>query len=344
VKKIVALSILMLMVLSFGVIDTVDAANEEFTIQVGYLGGTDIYSDYEHTFASVFKHYVEADTTGNVKVELYPGGQLGSQEEMLESVQQNMIQASIPPDGTISRWFPEIQALTIPYLYENIEHARAMFDGPFGDILKEKIEKNTGVKVLAISEVGGFLHFATNERPILEPSDLEGMLIRTMPHEGYIKIIEAMGGTPTPMSFNEVYTSLQTGVIDGHFNPVSAMVSFNMHEVQDYLSLTGHGYGPMYLVINPEFFDSLPEEYQNAVLAAAQTAKTAARGVNSIAEVVGVQTLEEEGMEVYSITEEQRQMFIDASQDEVIEFFKEQFDNDWVNTIIEEAERAKTSN
>ena len=317
------------------------AADKTYTIKLGYLGGTDIHKDYEHTMAFVFKTLVEAQTEGKVKVQLYPGAQLGSDVDMLESVTQNIIQGTLANEGSLSRWFPPIEANAIPFLFRSIPVAREMFDGPYGEILKQRLNDEVGLKVLAIGEVGGFLHFATNKRPVPSPGDLKGLKIRTMQHDGHITFIRSIGGAATPMPYTELYTSLQTGLVDGHFNPVSAMVSFKMYEVQDYLTLTGHLYGPNYLVMNSQAFNSFPKNYQDILISAAEAAKVAARGVNTIAEVTGIAHLQEQGMEIYSPTPAQREQFKNLSQEKLIAYFVEKFGEEWVETILEAADEAE---
>ena len=328
---VLLITIIFLLVLLTGSI----YAEEKYVMKVGYLGPEDVNTNYEHAMVFAFKCSVEAKTNGNVEVELYPNGVLGSQEEMFEMTRSNALQAVLPSEGVISRWYPDIQAFGIPFLYRSLPVAWAVQDGPLGDELKVNILKETGLRVLGISDVGGMTAFATNIRPIRTAKDLEGLKIRTMAHEGHIATIKALGGTPTPMPFAEVYTSLQTGVIDGHFNPVSAMVTFRIYEVQDYLSLTGHLYGAMYLMVNEKWFKSLPEEYQVALLISGIEASVAARGVNRIIEANGLKFLEANGMTIVTPSDEAIKEMKEIGQPPVINMLKEKFGDDWVNKILD---------
>ncbi len=319
----------------------VNAAEKQYVLKVGYLGAADLNTNYEHVMAYAFKSSVETQTNGRVKVELYPNGLLGSQDEMFEQARRNAIQAVIPPEGVISRWMPEIQALGIPFLYSSLPVAWEVQDGPFGEKLKAKMLDKTGLRVLGISDVGGFCVFATNKRPIKTVADLKGMKIRTMTHEGHIATMRALGAAPTPMTFAEVYTSLQTGVIDGHFNPISAMITFRMYEVQKYLSLTNHIYGAMYLMINDKWFNSLPTDYQNALIIAGREAAITARGMNRILEANGLEFLREKGMEIITPAPEAVAEMRRLAQPPVIEMLKKQYGAAWVDEILAAVKEAE---
>lgn len=325
------------------VFGTAQAASTTYLIKVGYLGPADVYNNYEHAMAFSFKSAVEALTDGKVKVELYPNGVLGSQDEMFEMARKNTIQAVIPPEGVIGRWYPEIQAFGIPFLYSSLPVAWAVQDGPLGAELKEKMLEKTGLRTLGIADVGGFTVFATNKRPIRTAADLKGLKIRTMTHEGHIATIRALGGSPVPMTFAEVYTSLQTGVIDGHFNPISAMITFRMYEVQKYLSLTGHLYGAMYLMINNDFFESLPANYQTALVIAGRQASVAARGINRIMEANGLEFLRSKGMTIVTPTPAAIEEMKEMAQPVVIKMLKGKFGDAWVDKILDAVHKAEAT-
>ena len=314
------------------------SADDQIVLKVGYLGAADVNTNYEHAMAFAFKSSLEAQTDGRIKVELYPNGVLGSQEEMFEMARKNAIQLVLPSEGVIARWYAEIQAFGIPFLYSSLPVAWAVQDGPLGTELKAKILGKTGLRVIGISDVGGFTVFATNKRPIRTAADLKGMKIRTMAHDGHIATVKALGAAATPMPFAEVYTSLQTGVIDGHFNPVSAMITFRMYEVQKYLSLTGHLYGGMYLMMNEKNFKSLPAEYQDALLIAGREAAVTARGINRVMEANGLDFLKSKGMTIVTPTAAAIKEMKRLAQPPVIAMLKEKYGAAWVNKILKAAD------
>jgi len=339
-SKVVVLLVILLFLITFSTGSIY--AGEKYVMKVGYLGPEDENTNYEHAMAFAFKSSVEAKTDGNIEVELYPNGILGSQEEMFEMTRNNAIQAVLPSGGVIGRWYPEIQAFGIPFLYSSLPVAWAVQDGPLGEEVKANILQETGLRVLGISDVGGMCHFATNKRPIRSVEDLKGLKIRTMAHEGHIATVKALGALPTPMPFAEVFTSLQTGVIDGHFNPISAMVTFRMYEVQDYLSLTGHIYGAMYLMVNEKWFKSLPEEYRVALMISGREASITARGVNRIIEAKGLKLLQENGMTIVTPSVEAIKEMKKIAQPTVVNMLKEKFGEVWVNKILDAVEKVES--
>ena len=313
----------------------------ETVFKLGYLGPADVNTNYEHAMAFAFKSSVEARTDGKIKVELFPNGTLGSQEEMFEMTRKNAITGVLPSEGVIGRWFPEIQAFGIPFLYSSLPVAWDLQDGPLGTELKAKILEKTGLRVIGISDVGGATVFATNKRPIRTAADLKGLKIRTMAHEGHIATIRALGAAATPMPFAEVYTALQTGVIDGHFNPVSAMITFRMYEVQKYLSLTGHLYGAMYLLVNDKAFQALSPDFQEAVLIAGREGAVTARGVNRIIEANGLEVLKSKGMQLVTPAASAIKEMKTMAQPPVIKTLKDKFGAAWVDKILAAVEESE---
>jgi len=164
--------------------------------------------------------------------------------------------------------------------------------------------------VLAVWE-NGFRHITNNERPIVTPKDLQGIKLRTPSGEWRVKMFQAYGANPTPMSFSEVFTALQTGVVDGQENPLTQIVSGNFQEVQDYLSMTGHVYTPAYLLVGLDRWNSLPEEVRTIL---EETAKETQAFVYENAERLEgellAQVQEESDIEV---NEADKQAFIAAS-------------------------------
>lgn len=318
-----------------------NAADAPIVIKIGYLGAADPFSNYEHAMAFAFKASVEAKTEGRIKVELYPNGVLGSQEEMFEMVRQNSIQALVCSEGVIARWYPEIQAFGIPFLYSSLPVAWATQDGPLGDELKANILAKTGLKVLGIGDVGGFTVFATNKRPIRTAADLKGLKIRTMAHDGHIATVKALGGAATPMAFAEVYTSLQTGVIDGHFNPISAMITFRMFEVQKYLSLTNHLYGSQFLLMTDKVYKALDAELKDAVNLSGIESSLACRGVNRIIEGNGLDFLKGKGMTIVTPTPSAIAEMKSLAQPPVIASLKAKYGAAWVDKILKSVDAAE---
>jgi tripartite ATP-independent transporter DctP family solute receptor len=148
----------------------------------------------------------------------------------------------------------------MPYLVLDRDHMRKIRDEVFWSMIAPKVEEK-GYKVIAVWE-NGFRNITNNVKPIVGPQDLQGVKLRTPKGEWRVKMFKAYGANPTPMALSEVFVALQTGVIDGQENPFTQIYSQNFHEVQKYLSLSGHVYTPAYLLTGKKTWDSLPADVQ----------------------------------------------------------------------------------
>jgi TRAP-type C4-dicarboxylate transport system substrate-binding protein len=199
--------------------------------------------------------------------------------------------------------------------------------------------KRLGVRVIGYGEVG-FRNFTNNARPLRTPADLKGVKFRTMQNPAHIKMIEALGGIAVPMDFTELYTALQVGTLDGQENPVVVINYARLYEVQKYVTMDGHIFTPMWLIVNEKFFQGLSDELQEVVRRAARIGTTVMRSTSQFIDVVGVEKLKEAGMEVTYLTPEQLEMFKKGAQGPVREFIVEKIGNEWVKKFQTSAEKA----
>jgi tripartite ATP-independent transporter DctP family solute receptor len=222
--------------------------------------------------------------------------------------------------GVLSNFVPETGILDLPFIFRDKEHAREVMAGPVADSLAELLEASN-FKVLSWPE-NGFRHVTNGVKPIETPEDLSGIKLRTMEVRSHQQAFQKMGADPTPMSWGEVFTSLQQGVIDGQENPITIIYQSKLFEVQKYLTLTGHVYSPTALMLGKDIFDGMPADYQQIVLDAAQTAKEANYEFIDNVETENIQLLKDEGMEI--IEEVDKEAFMQAVQP-VVDEHKSQF-------------------
>lgn len=298
-----------------------------------------------HRGVVVFKKMVEQKTAGRVKVDIYPASQLGKEREQFEGVKLGTIEMCMIAEGPMAGFFPEIMVIGIPYLYANEITAWTSLDGPFGKVLFEEMRKKTGVRALGIGE-NGFRNFTNRVRPIKSPDDMKGLKIRTMENPAHMAMVRAMGASATPIAWGEVYMALQQGVVDGQENPVSVIEVSKFNEVQKYLTLDGHVYSILPILINDKFFMSLPPDIQKIILDVAKTATTVQRGQNVKKVYDGVKSLQDKGMEIYSPTEKELQMFREKSQKPVLEFLDKTFtdkkiDKKWIDMALKSAKASE---
>ena len=275
-------------------------AQKVFELKLAHADSTDISVSRKHAQAVAFADLVNTRSGGRIAVKVYGGGALGGEREYVEAIKAGTVEAGIA-SGVIANFFPSAMVTDIPFLFPSGEVAWKVMDGPFGDRLRAAFLKETGMRCLTFSEVG-FRNFTNNVRPIRTPADMKGLKIRVQETPLYITLIKALGASPTPIAFTELYTSLQTKVVDGEENPIPTILMSKFAEVQKYLTLDGHNYGVDWFVINEKFFRSLPPDLQYIVLSSAQISAAVGRGVQQLVAAEGVRTLQEAGMEVYAPT------------------------------------------
>jgi len=306
-------------------------AKETYTIKLAYVVPE---TQSTHIAArDVFKKYVEEKSNGRIKVELYPNGQLGGDRQAIEAVQLGTIQMTIPAAAVLSGFEPKFQVFDLPYLFKSKEVAYKALDGELGQRLNELLLK-TGLRNLAYGE-NGFRHITNNRGPIETPNDLKGLKIRTMENPVHMATFKALGANPTPMSFGELYTALQQGTVDAQENPIPLVYTAKFYEVQDYYTLDGHVYAATVVLINDDFYKSLPEELQKIVKEGAEKFRDEQRKINTQQEEEMLKLLKKEGMKINELTPEQKQKFIEATLP-VYDQFKDKLGED----LIELAKQA----
>lgn len=253
----------------------------------------------EHAFAVVFKNMVESLTNGKVAVELFPAMSLADAKTSMEMVKSGSIEMSTTT-GTAASIYPAIQVINLPYVFKSDEIAWHVFDNSkFWKDLSDDFEKKNGVKILAMGQ-NGTRHFTNSKRPIRTPADMKGLKFRVMQSPIYVTMVQALGASATPLAHAEIYTSCQTGVVDGQENPVWNIAANKWYEVQKYITLDGHVWSENMVMINSRFFNRLPPAYQRAIRIAAFHGQNADRASEALAtRVLDFDTLKA-NMEVYA--------------------------------------------
>ncbi len=319
------------------------AQDKPIVLTLGHFETPDIQNTIEHPMAVVFKSIVEARTNGGVKVEIHPSNTLGKERQMLESTQMGLIQGCIIAEGTVPVFYPMVQIFSVPYLFATESIGWEVTDGPFGQQLFEDMRKTTGLRVVATGR-GAFRNFTNSTRPIKSPQDMQGMKFRTMQVPAHMAMVRALGAAATPISWAEIYSALQTKVVDGQENPVGVIVSGRLYEVQKYLTLDGHVYSTSFMILNDQWLDSLPPEYRKAILDAGRAATVTGRGVSRLQDAVGLDKLISAGMEVYTPTAADLAQFRKLSQPVVIDWLKENVKGSgpWIEKMLKATTEVET--
>lgn len=225
--------------------------------------------------AKAFAEHVEKESNGRITIKFFPNETYATSQEMIEAVQMGALEMQVVGANMVGNIIPEFSALSLPFLTQGFEEAHAVLDGPIGDDLKKLGEKHS-LKVLGDVDLG-FTQITNNVRPINSPEDLKGVKMRSPNDVSLIETFNAFGASVSTMAYTEIYNGLSQGVIDGQFNPIFHIFDQNMHEVQDYLTITNHTYYFAYLVMNNELFNSLDPELQEIVVEAGIKGRDAAR-------------------------------------------------------------------
>ncbi len=295
----------------------------------------DPFENPAHACTAVFANIVEADTNGDIKVEVYPSNQLGSAAEHVQMVRDGLIQATLTSTGAIASYYPRIDVLNLAFAFDSNASTYDVFDGPFGQKLAGDIENTLGdVKVLGFPDTGGFFAVTNSKHPIATLDDFKGIRVRTMSLPSHQKIMQALGAEAYPMAWGEVYAGLQTGVIDGQMNPVPTVTFAKFNEVQGYLTLTNHLFSPYTFMLSKAFWDDLTADQQKIVRYAAQSCVVASRGVSRVIEASdrGLAGLTDK-MEITALSAEERQKLKDVTQPVVVKHVQESLGTEGVELL-----------
>lgn len=285
-------------------------------IKFGHDNKTDPFENPAHACTAVFSNLVTAGTNGSVTVEVFGSNQLGSAAEHVQQMRDGIIQATLTSTGALASYYPRIDVLNLPFAFSGNASTYEVFDGEFGKALAADIEATLGdVVVLGFPDTGGFFAVTNSQRPIADLADFDGIRIRTMTLPSHQTIMQSLGAEAYPLAWGEVYSGLQTGVIDGQMNPVPIISFANFAEVQQYLTLTNHLFSPYTFMMNRAFYESLSDEERATVHTAAENCVTASRGLSRIIEASdrGLAGLMEK-IEVTALTDEQRTAMAAAAQ------------------------------
>ena len=202
-------------------------------------------------------------SNGSLRIEIYPNQQLGTEREILELIQIGSLDMTKVSVATLENFAPKTRILGLPYLFQDREHAFEVLDGPIGQKLLDDSQKYW-LKGLGYYDAGSRSYYS-KERPIEHPDDLKGLKIRVMESVTAMDMVRSMGGSPTPISWGELYTSLQQGVVDGAENNPPSFYLSRHYEVCKYYSLNEHTFSPDVLIVGTQFWNKL-SEYEKAWL------------------------------------------------------------------------------
>ena len=235
-----------------------------------------------------FAKLVKEKTNGELEVQIFPAAQLGSERDAVEGLQLGTLEMTLTSTGPLGNFVPAIKLLNLPFLFQNRDEAYKVLDGAIGTEIASQFPA-IGIRSLGWYE-NGFRHITNNVRPINSMKDMAGIKIRVMEDSLFISTMKALGASPLPMAFGELYTALEQGTVDAQENPLVNIDASRFYEVQKHLAITGHFYSPSMLLVSEIFFQSLTPAQKKAL----EEAGIAARDYERNLSIEGDKTCESE--------------------------------------------------
>ena len=324
-----------------GTVISSDDSDAEFKIRFSFLGSPE---DEDYDGALVFEQYVESRSNGRVDVEVYPSGQFCSNErECLEGMQTGVLQVFMLTTGGLGSIFGPGQVLDLPYTFRDDEVAECVLDGPMIDELRDAIlEKGLKIRLMTVSNTGGWRNFATTDQQIRSPDDIRGRKFRTISAPVQQELVRQLGGNPTPVPWSEVYTALATGVVEGTKNGIQDIVGMKLHEQIKYVTLDGHSYMGGLWWFSEVTWQELPTDIQRIIYDGFGQLKTVTRGIIKRREIDAYREFTESGGALYVPTPAEKQTFRDAASG-MRDWYIEQYGREWLgklDTAIADCEAA----
>jgi len=311
----------------------------ELTLKFGHVGKPgSLFEASVNTFAACSNKAL-----GNkAEVQTFGSSQLGKDKELLQKLKLGQTTFSLP-STVMSSVADEFGVFEMPYIIKDRGHMRRVW-AELGDTFQKAVQAK-GYRVIGLFE-NGFRHITNNVRPINVPGDLAGIKLRTPKGAWRVKMFKSYGANPTPMAFSEVFTALQTNVIDGQENPYAQIASAKFQEVQKYLSVTNHIITPYVWFMNREFYDGLSPEHQQIISWASEVATEAGRSMSRIIESSqnGMPKLAEK-MEVNVVAPAEQAKFATAAQPAVRKLIEEKYGakgTEMLDAMLKSVEQEKT--
>jgi TRAP-type C4-dicarboxylate transport system substrate-binding protein len=315
---------------------------EVVTVKMSYNGPANIETNAVHEFAVNFKEFIEMGTNGRILINFFPDSQLGDEEQRMEQTMSDTSMINVASNAGMVSVYQEIYAATLPFMFKSFEAAHIFFDeSDYWVKTKKEFREKTGVALLEAIEEGGFLAFTNNKKEIRSPADFKGLKFRGM-DPGQVALYESFGASGIPIPWTELYMAIQTGVVDGQMNPPTYIISGNLYEVQDYMTMANIQYSCQWLTVNAEWLESLSVSDRYVIEQAAHAANI--RNRISVEAMVNerVKFIEDTGVKVYYPNDAEMNQFQEIGQPGYTEWVKEKIDQKYVDLALESSQKANS--
>lgn len=311
------------------------AQAQDHLISLVFLANTE---DEDYDGALVFKDYVESRSNGTIAVDIYPGGQLcANPASCIDALQSGLVTVFITTIGGLSNVFPPAQVMDVPYIFpsDRVAECALSNDSPFFNALHDAVLEQTGnMRLMTIGNTGGWRNIATTDTPVQSPDDVDGLQLRTISSEIQQELVRALGGSPTPVAWPELYTALATGVVEGTKNGITDIVGMSFHEHLDNMTLDGHAYMGALWWMNNDAFLAMSEDERRIVEDGFDRLRLTTLVMPQRRQIDAYNTFREAGGTIYVPTPDEMAQFRDAASP-VRDWFVEQYGPEWLDLLSE---------
>ena len=324
------LLVLVLAVCAVGVYHS-RAERAEVTIRIAFLASSD---DEDYVGAMAFKEHVEAAAGARVAVQVFPSGQYcGSERECIEALQGGMLEMHQTTFGGVAALFGAAQVFDLPYTFADDRVAECVMDGPLLGRMGETIlQQGLGLRLMAVGNTGGWRSFATTTQRIRSPADLRGLRVRTLPSALEQEMVRALGASPTPLPWSEVYYALSAGLLDGTKNSVQDVVGMKLHEHVRFLLVDRHSYMGAMWWYSERRWQALPAELRPVVAEGFRRLAIATREAAASRQAPAFEAFLAAGGTVDEATPAQREQFRHATRG-LREWYAARYGREWLDRL-----------
>lgn len=294
----------------------------------------------KHAAALAFKEHVEKATNGSLKIEIYPAGQLGPAQQVMEGLRLGTVELAVVHDGGIPGVYKTFNVFGLPFLFDNHAHAYAVLDGAFGKELAEDMRKRTGIRLAAFAD-NGIRHFTNSKRAIRTPEDMKGLKMRVQPSPVFVKLVESLGASPTAIDWGELPAALAQGTADGQENGVTNILAASLYQHQKHVTLDGHVYSLHAYLINDRFYNGLSAAERKAVDEGVARAQKIHRDMTREQDLSAKKVLSEKGMTVTELSAAEIDRFRKLAQPAVKAYLDAEVSKEWADKLLAAANAAR---
>lgn len=310
-----------------------EAPAEDTTVYTMTICHDEVLDSAQHRAMCALEEYLEKESNGRLQVEVYPNAELGDAEKLLEMISMNTLQGSGFSSDYLAAYDDRLSFMQLPFLFDDYDQVDELVFNPDGyfHTLYNDIAIENGFYVLGF-QYDGTRNFSNNVRPIYTAEDMVGLKVRAQQSDMSVSTFTALGCNATAMSFSEVYTALQQGVVDGQDNPAPLTLAQKFNEVQKYYSTLGHNAGIAVFVTSYEWLQSLPDDLRELVLAAGEEIGAKQQREETRAkEQDALDAIDASGCAVNYITD--KSTFIEATQP-VYEKFRGVYGDEFMDNVL----------